>query len=53
VVPGSVAIAAIDTPVPGRIRLVDHSLSRVARKGLLAVLNVEGEEESDIFDPEP
>ncbi|WP_299235327.1 copper-containing nitrite reductase [Natronomonas sp.] len=53
VVPGSVAAAEIDTPVPGPIKLVDHALSRVARKGLLAVVDVEGEAEPDVFDPDP
>jgi nitrite reductase (NO-forming) len=40
-------------PVPGPIKLVDHALSRVARKGALAVVGVEGEENPEIFDPEP
>jgi len=50
---GSVAAAEIDTPVPGPIKLVDHALSRVVRKGMLGVINVEGEEEPDIYDPDP
>ncbi|MEF8812369.1 MAG: copper-containing nitrite reductase [Halovenus sp.] len=53
VVPGSVAIAEIDTPVPGPIKLVDHALSRVARKGLLGIVEVEGEAEPGIYDPDP
>jgi nitrite reductase (NO-forming) len=53
VVPGSVAIAEIDTPVPGPIKLVDHALSRVVRKGMLGVIQVEGEQEPEIFNPEP
>jgi len=53
VVPGSVAAAEIDTPVPGPIKIVDHALSRVARKGFLGVINVEGEEEPEIFNPDP
>jgi nitrite reductase (NO-forming) len=53
VVPGSVAIAEIDTPVPGPIKLVDHALSRVVNKGMLGVVQVEGEEEPDIFNPDP
>ncbi|WP_201289247.1 hypothetical protein [Halovenus carboxidivorans] len=53
VVPGSVAIAEIDTPVPGPIKLVDHALTRVARKGLLGIINVGGSPEPDIFQPEP
>ncbi|MFC7058451.1 copper-containing nitrite reductase [Halovenus salina] len=53
VVPGSVAIAEIDTPVPGPIKLVDHALSRVVNKGMLGVIQVEGEDEPDIFNPDP
>jgi nitrite reductase (NO-forming) len=53
VAPGSVAIAEIDTPVPGPIKLVDHALSRVARKGMLGVIAVTGDPEPDVFDPEP
>lgn len=53
VAPGSVAIAEIDTPVPGPIKLVDHALSRVVRKGMLGIVEVEGSPEPDIFDPDP
>jgi nitrite reductase (NO-forming) len=53
VVPGSVAIAEIDTPVPGPIKLVDHALSRVVRKGMLGIIEVEGEPEPDIYNPDP
>jgi nitrite reductase (NO-forming) len=51
--PGSVSAAVIDTPVPGPIKLVDHALSRVARKGFLGVIEVEGEAEPDIYNPDP
>jgi nitrite reductase (NO-forming) len=53
VVPGSVAIAEIDTPVPGPVKLVDHALSRATRRGTLGVISVEGEEEPDIYDGDP
>jgi nitrite reductase (NO-forming) len=53
VVPGSVSAAVIDTPVPGPIKLVDHALSRVARKGFLGIIQVEGEEEPGIYNPDP
>jgi len=53
VAPGSVAAAEIDTPVPGPIKIVDHALSRVARKGFLGVIQVEGEAEPEIFNPDP
>jgi nitrite reductase (NO-forming) len=51
--PGSTAITTMHSPVPDPVKLVDHSLSRVAHKGTLAVLDVQGEANSDIFDPEP
>jgi nitrite reductase (NO-forming) len=53
VLPGSSAVATMSFPVPGAFKLVDHALSRVARKGALAVVTAEGEEDPEIFDPEP
>lgn len=53
VAPGTVTAAEIETPVPGPIKLVDHALTRVVRKGMLGVIQVEGEEDSDIYDPDP
>jgi len=53
VAPGSCVVADMETPVPSRIKLVDHALSRVARKGLLAEIDVLGEKEPELFDPEP
>ena len=53
VAPGSCFVGTMETPVPERIKLVDHALSRVARKGLLAEVDVLGEDEPEIFDPEP
>jgi nitrite reductase (NO-forming) len=38
-------------PVPGDFKRVDHALSRVARKGALAVVTADGPENSEIFDP--
>jgi nitrite reductase (NO-forming) len=40
------------TPVPGDYKLVDHALSRVARKGALAVVHAEGPENPEVFSPE-
>jgi len=51
VLPGSTAIVTMHSPVPGGYKLVDHALSRVARKGALAVVNVEGPENPEVFDP--
>jgi nitrite reductase (NO-forming) len=51
--PGSTAVATMSFPVPGDFKLVDHSLTRVARKGCMAVVRAEGEERPDVFDPDP
>lgn len=51
VLPGSTTIATLHAPVPGPIKLVDHALSRVARRGALAVIDVQGEPNIEIFDP--
>ncbi|MFB6073195.1 MAG: copper-containing nitrite reductase [Halobacterium sp.] len=53
VAPGSCFVGTIDTPVPERIKLVDHALSRVVRKGMLAEVDVKGSEKPDVFDPTP
>jgi nitrite reductase (NO-forming) len=50
--PGSCMIGEMETPVPERIKLVDHALSRVARKGLLAEVDVTGQEDEAIYDPD-
>ncbi|MFB6252025.1 MAG: copper-containing nitrite reductase [Halobellus sp.] len=51
--PGSCFVGEVETPVPERIKLVDHALSRVARRGLLAEIDVAGDERPEIFDPSP
>jgi nitrite reductase (NO-forming) len=51
--PGSCMVGTMDLPVPENIKLVDHALSRVARKGMMGVISVEGEEKPEIFDPSP
>ncbi|WP_225335726.1 copper-containing nitrite reductase [Halomicrobium urmianum] len=53
VLPGSCTMATLSFDVPGPVKLVDHALSRVARKGMMAVITAEGEAQPDIFDPEP
>lgn len=50
VAPGSCGIFEMDFPVPGPVKLVDHALSRVAHKGMLGIINVEGTKQADIFD---
>ncbi|TYP94830.1 dissimilatory nitrite reductase (NO-forming), copper type apoprotein [Fodinibius salinus] len=49
--PGSCGIFEMDFPVPSTIHLVDHALSRVASKGMMGDIVVEGKDEPDIFDP--
>ncbi len=51
--PGSCLVAEMDTHVPETIKLVDHALSRVARKGMLAEIKVNGTKNTEIFDPNP
>ncbi|SHH03557.1 copper-containing nitrite reductase [Halobaculum gomorrense] len=51
--PGSCMVGTLDLPVPEHIKLVDHALSRVARKGMMGVISVEGEEKPGVFDPSP
>ncbi|WP_435176715.1 copper-containing nitrite reductase [Halorussus sp. AFM4] len=53
VAPGSTTVATMNFPVPGPFKLVDHSLTRVARKGCMAVVQADGPENPEIFDPEP
>ena len=50
---GATAFGDMELPVPGPIHLVDHSLSRVTQKGLLATIDVEGEPDPDVYDPDP
>ncbi|MFB6233090.1 MAG: copper-containing nitrite reductase [Haloarculaceae archaeon] len=50
--PGSCWIGEMETPVPERIKLVDHALSRVVRKGLLAEVDVLGSEDEAVYDPD-
>ncbi len=51
--PGSCMVGEMELPVPERVKFVDHALSRVTRKGMLAELDVLGEKQNEIFDPEP
>lgn len=49
--PGSCGVFEMEFPVPGDVKLVDHALSRVVRKGMLGVISVEGAQDPGIFDP--
>lgn len=53
VAPGTVVAATMNTPVPGPIKMVDHSLSRAGHRGALSVIQVEGEEDPDVYDSDP
>lgn len=53
VAPGAVTAWEMETPVPGPIKIVDHALSRVVRRGMLGVIQVEGDSEPEIYDPDP
>lgn len=46
---GGSAIAEFKCEVPGTLHLVDHSIFRAFNKGALAQIEVEGEEQLDVF----
>ncbi len=50
--PGSTLVADLALPVPGQVKLVDHALTRVVRKGMLGVIDVAGPAQPQIFRPE-
>ncbi|TAL85999.1 MAG: hypothetical protein EPN62_13180 [Candidimonas sp.] len=47
--PGSCFVGELELPVPGTVKLVDHALTHVVRKGLRAEIRVEGLANPDIF----
>ena len=47
--PGSCFVGEMELPVPETIKLVDHALTRVARKGLLAEIAVEGQANPGVY----
>ena len=49
VAPGSCFVGEMELPVGESIKLVDHALSRVARKGLLAEIAVDGAGDPAVF----
>ncbi|HKJ33571.1 MAG TPA: copper-containing nitrite reductase [Balneolales bacterium] len=51
--PGSTGVFELEFPVPETIKLVDHALTRVVRKGMLGEIAVSGKKRPDIFDPNP
>ncbi|WP_252699094.1 copper-containing nitrite reductase [Natronosalvus vescus] len=53
VAPGTVAVGEMELHVPGPVKIVDHALSRVVHKGALAVIDVQGEPNTEIYDDNP
>lgn len=53
VAPSTVTVGEMELLVPGPIKLVDHALSRVVRKDAMAVIDVEGDADPDIYDKNP
>lgn len=51
VAPGGATVVELKLEVPGKYMLVDHALSR-AMRGLLGVLEVEGEDNPSVFKPD-
>jgi len=51
--PGTTTAGEMEFPVPGPVKLVDHALSRVVHRGALGVVNVQGEENPDVYDEDP
>ncbi len=47
--PGSCFVGEMDLPVPETVNLVDHALSRVVHKGLLAQIEVKGAPNPAVF----
>lgn len=50
---GTTAFGEMEMKVPGPIFLVDHALSRVVHKGLLATIEVDGEADPELYDGNP
>ncbi|WP_276256102.1 copper-containing nitrite reductase [Halomontanus rarus] len=53
VAPGTTTVGEMEFRVPGPVKIVDHALSRVVRRGALAVIDVQGEENEEIYDENP
>ncbi|RKD97129.1 copper-containing nitrite reductase [Halopiger aswanensis] len=53
VAPGTTTVGEMEFPVPGPVKIVDHALTRAGRRGAMAVIDVEGEENPEIYDETP
>lgn len=49
VAPGSCGVFQMDYPVPEKIMLVDHAITRYANKGMLGIIKVNGKDQPEIF----
>ena len=50
--PGSCMVGEMEMDVTERVKLVDHALSRVRHKGMLAEVDANGAETEAVFDPD-
>ncbi|SDK18229.1 copper-containing nitrite reductase [Natronorubrum texcoconense] len=50
VAPGTVTAGEMELHVPGPIKIVDHALSRVTQRGMIGVIDVQGEPNPEIYD---
>lgn len=53
VAPGTVTVGEMDLHVPGPVKIVDHALSRATARGALATIEVDGEPDPDVYNPNP
>ena len=53
VAPGTTTVGEMEFVVPGPVKIVDHALSRAGRRGALAVIDVEGEANPDVYAEDP
>ena len=51
--PGNAIVADMELPVPQTIKIVDHAMTRALNKGVMAEIEVTGEENPEIFNAKP
>ncbi len=51
VAPGSCGVFEMAFPVPGRVELMDHAVTRAVSKGAMAMIQISGDPQPDIFNP--
>jgi nitrite reductase (NO-forming) len=47
--PGNAIVADMELPVPQTIKIVDHAMTRAVSKGAVAVIEVTGEPNPEVF----